>query len=64
MVCPYCGGVTRVNESRPVNDQVIRRRVCLSCKTYFYTGESLLKYDTGYDLFAAWRKNRKGKKND
>lgn len=44
MVCIYCGGKTEVVNSRLMkrNNQVWRRRRCLSCAALFTTRESLL----------------------
>ena len=43
MVCVYCGGETRVSNSRRQrrNNQVWRRRLCLSCGATFTTHESV-----------------------
>jgi transcriptional repressor NrdR len=54
MVCLYCNGKTRVINSRPQkrNNQIWRRRQCLSCEAIFTTHEgidlsSLLIVDIG-----------------
>lgn len=39
MTCPYCGGNTKVIDSRPNEDSVHRRRECLICKERFSTTE-------------------------
>lgn len=39
MVCPVCGGATRVDESRPSEDQIIRYRKCHLCNYRFRTIE-------------------------
>lgn len=39
MTCPYCGSETKVVESRPQEDSVLRRRKCVDCKARFYTTE-------------------------
>lgn len=39
MTCPYCGGDTKVIDSRPSEDSVHRRRECLVCKERFSTTE-------------------------
>lgn len=50
MVCVYCGGKTKVTNSRHQkrNNQVWRRRQCLKCKSIFTTNESI---DTSSALF-------------
>lgn len=46
MTCPYCGGDTKVIDSRPSEDSVHRRRECLVCKKRFSTVEiDLQMYD-------------------
>ena len=42
MDCPYCGSATRVIDSRPDTDRVVRRRKCLECERLFFTTESEL----------------------
>jgi transcriptional repressor NrdR len=43
MVCIYCGGETKVTNSRLQrrNNQVWRRRECLACQSVFTTHESV-----------------------
>ncbi|HSW78451.1 MAG TPA: hypothetical protein VLF88_00320 [Candidatus Babeliales bacterium] len=43
MVCVYCGGETKVTNSRLQrrNNQVWRRRQCLTCRSVFTTHESV-----------------------
>ena len=43
MVCVYCGGATKVVNSRHQrrNNQVWRRRQCLACQSVFTTHESV-----------------------
>ena|SRR6185437_13880580 len=43
MVCVYCGGETKVANSRHQrrNNQVWRRRQCLACKAVFTTNEAV-----------------------
>lgn len=43
MVCIYCGGKTKVSNSRLQrrNNQVWRRRECLACQSVFTTHESV-----------------------
>lgn len=39
MVCPNCGGKTKVKESRADSDVIYRRRRCIDCNYIFYTEE-------------------------
>ena len=39
MTCPNCGEDTRVVDSRPNDDDVIRWRKCVACKYRFKTVE-------------------------
>lgn len=41
MDCPYCGGSSRVVDSRPISDGVRRRRQCQKCERRFTTHERL-----------------------
>lgn len=41
MDCPYCGGSSRVVDSRPISDGVRRRRQCQRCERRFTTHERL-----------------------
>lgn len=43
MVCVYCGGETKVTNSRlqKRNNQIWRRRECLACRAVFTTHESV-----------------------
>jgi transcriptional repressor NrdR len=41
MECPYCGGSTRVIDSRPIHEGIRRRRQCLECEHRFTTHERL-----------------------
>lgn len=41
MDCPYCGGSSRVVDSRPISDGVRRRRQCQECDRRFTTHERL-----------------------
>lgn len=42
MICPYCGGVIKVVDSRANKDTVVRRRQCLSCKKLIKTKEIII----------------------
>ena len=41
MDCPYCGGSSRVVDSRPISDGIRRRRECQRCERRFTTHERL-----------------------
>jgi len=41
MDCPYCGGSSRVVDSRPITDGIRRRRECQNCERRFTTHERL-----------------------
>ena len=41
MDCPYCGGSSRVVDSRPITDGIRRRRECQRCERRFTTHERL-----------------------
>jgi transcriptional repressor NrdR len=41
MDCPYCGGSSRVVDSRPISDGIRRRRECQQCEQRFTTHERL-----------------------
>ena len=46
MICPYCGGFTKVLDSRETDDSVRRRRECRECGLRFSTTEiDLQLYD-------------------
>lgn len=42
MICPYCGGVVKVVDSRSNKDTVVRRRQCLSCNRLIKTKEIII----------------------
>lgn len=42
MICPKCNGETKVCDSRKIQGNSIRRRVCLVCKYRFSTKEEIL----------------------
>ncbi|WP_432759402.1 hypothetical protein [Bacillus methanolicus] len=42
MKCPICAAQTKVVDSRPKKDRVLRRRECVNCLTRFSTIEKLL----------------------
>lgn len=42
MICPCCGGVTKVVDSRANKDTVVRRRQCLSCNKLIKTKEIII----------------------
>lgn len=39
MICPYCGGKTKVVESRESGAETVRERWCVECYKEFYTTE-------------------------
>ena len=39
MICPYCGGKTKVVESRESGAETVRERWCVECFKEFYTTE-------------------------
>lgn len=41
MICPYCGGKTKVVESRESGAETVRERWCKECFKGFYTTEVL-----------------------
>lgn len=41
MICPYCGGKTKVVESRESGAETVRERWCVECYKEFYTTEVL-----------------------
>lgn len=48
MICPNCGGISKVIDSREVNDYCRRRRECLDCHARFSTKEVIYDYQKGY----------------
>lgn len=40
MVCPICGGKSRILEVRSDGESTYRRRKCLECGETYYTSES------------------------
>lgn len=61
MLCPKCGGVTRVEETRDANDQIVRRRVCKVCKHRFMTAETVIEFSVGLELLTIGRRNLRSK---
>ena len=53
MTCPWCGGNTKVINSRPQEDIVYRRRECLICKERFSTTE--IDVDMCKEQKALWK---------
>lgn len=41
MICPYCGGKTKVVESRESGAETVRERWCVECYKEFYTTEAV-----------------------
>lgn len=58
MTCLYCGGSTKVIESRSSTEEVIRRRKCLDCGKLFYTAERDIDYKEGVKLLYEYAKNK------
>lgn len=55
--CPYCGGQTKVTETRGNTKVILRRRKCLTCDCPSYTEELLiLDPDEGSDRLQRLRK--------
>lgn len=42
MICPFCGGMLKVSDSRSNGDTVVRRRQCLSCNKLIKTKEIII----------------------
>jgi transcriptional regulator NrdR family protein len=59
MTCLYCGGPTKVIESRGSSEEVIRRRKCLKCRKLFYTAERDISYNEGKRLMYEYRQQQK-----
>lgn len=44
MICPMCGNKrSQVVDSRPNDEEVMRRRVCLNCRAQWITQERLVQ---------------------
>lgn len=52
MTCPYCGGKSRVVDTRHNPDCTIRRYRCTECHSRFYTEESDIKLEIGKKLMS------------
>lgn len=56
--CPFCGGQTRIMETRGNTKVVLRRRKCLSCDRLSYTEENIiLDYDVGAQRMMRMKKD-------
>lgn len=42
MICPFCGGMLKVSDSRSSGNTVVRRRQCLSCYKSIKTKEIII----------------------
>lgn len=43
ILCPNCGGKhSRVTDSRPHKDAILRKRICINCNSYYTTQEVFL----------------------
>lgn len=47
MICPDCGGETKVIDSREVKDYCRRRRKCLKCRARYSTKETFFDFKKG-----------------
>lgn len=65
MNCPECDGKTGVKDSRQIEMNVYRRRVCKGCGYKFYTEETEIEDTSGFRYYWANAQSeyRKGKKN-
>jgi transcriptional regulator NrdR family protein len=54
MKCPECGGKTTVADSTRSDDEVMRKRKCLSCGRFTYTIEYEVEY--GENFSKQWNK--------
>lgn len=63
MTCLYCGGKTKVVESRNSVEEVIRRRKCLECGKLLYTAERDIDYKEGAKLLYEYSLRNKNKKH-
>ena len=68
MVCPKCGGKTKVNKTIQIKDdnEVYRNRKCLACGHSFYTTEFEVDFEGIYkeiwdNKLKEWYMNRKDK---
>lgn len=43
--CPNCGGKAKVIDSRPVEMNVFRTRLCVKCSCKFYTEETPIEME-------------------
>ena len=55
MNCPYCGEATKVMETGTGQDEIIRRRKCLSCGKLFHTVERDIDYKEGSKLLREYK---------
>ena len=67
MMCPTCDSKAAVKNIKTVGGVTYRFLQCKVCKFRFYTAESVIDYDTGYNKFSEWYKNdyekKKSKRN-
>lgn len=64
MECPNCGCIqSNVINSRPVESNVFRIRICKNCKSNFYTEEIVIEQDEADAYMAELKRiQRKGAK--
>jgi len=43
ILCPHCGGISMVQNGKPMNGIHGRYRKCMGCGTTFYTEESVVR---------------------
>lgn len=61
MYCPKCKGKSFVKDSRVVDGNMIRQRVCKSCNYHFYTSEIVIGYLDGHDKLCKFYRDKSGR---
>ena len=59
MICPICGGKTKVVMTRSSVDEIIRVRKCCDCKKRFFTSERDIEYSYGLAWLRNYERERK-----
>lgn len=59
MECPYCGGSSKVIESRKIEMNVFRVRSCSVCKKRFYTEETSISLEEARPYVAAVKRQQR-----
>ena len=62
MKCPKCYSNTKVMDSRSLNDKRVRFRKCERCGHMFYTSETEIPHEEGYEILSVWYGKAKGQK--